>query len=192
MASSEPSITDHRSRLALTFDNLAGVLAKTGRKPEAEQDTPPCRRPTLGPDQRFPQLAPSLQQVGGGAERPGRASRGPRRPRGSPPASGAGHRQPCGRPWRSRRGTPTIARAAEPTPPSIETLIRSGEHADASKTVAEFVAIVPDSAPDPSAAARSSRGACRWRRPTRGSPPPVARTWPGATPTGRLSCCASR
>ncbi len=37
MASREPDIQDHRSKLALTLDNLAGVLAKTGRKSEAEQ-----------------------------------------------------------------------------------------------------------------------------------------------------------
>ena len=37
MVAREPAIQDHRSKLALTLDNLASVLAKTGSKPEAEQ-----------------------------------------------------------------------------------------------------------------------------------------------------------
>ena len=191
MVAREPAIQDHRSKLALTLDNLASVLAKTGSKPEAEQYLRSAVHLRSALTEYFPQgphhhnkLAEALEGL----------------------AQLVRDRGDLGETRRIHERTDATRRTALALAPGnseqrrwlaacqatfVETLIRSNEHADASKTVQEFVALVPDSATECYRGGAFLRGAYRWRRPTRVLTPTVARTSPGPTPTGPSSCFAS-
>ena len=73
----------------------------------------------------------------------------------------------------------------------IETLIRSGEHEGAAKTVAEFVALSPGSGPESLRAGLVPARCVPLAEADTHLAGSRRRTWPRPTPTGRLSCSAS-
>jgi tetratricopeptide (TPR) repeat protein len=148
MAASEPAIPDHRSKLALTYDNLAGVLAKTGRKPEAEQALRSAidLRSALtkyfsSSPHHFEKLAGALNGLAGLVADRGDLGEVRRLNEQAIASNRAALALAPGNAF-YRRG---LAGAHAHL---VETLIRSGEHAEAAKTVAEYLATVPDSPPD--------------------------------------------
>ncbi len=106
MVAREPAIQDHRSKLALTLDNLASVLAKTGSKPEAEQYLRSAVHLRSALTEYFPQGPHHHNKLAEALEGLAQLVRD----RGDLGETRRIHERrlpPGGRPWHSRRGTPS-------------------------------------------------------------------------------------
>jgi tetratricopeptide (TPR) repeat protein len=148
LASSEPSVLDHRSRLALTFNNLADVLDRTGRKPEAERTFRRAADLCSALTRDYPNLPRNFDKLTDAL---------------TGLADIATDRGDLGEARRLQEEALASTQAALALIPGdithrrwagdvhaalIETLIRMGEHTDATKVIAKLVALFPDLAPE--------------------------------------------
>ena len=148
LAAGDPSNLEYRSRVALSLDNLSAVLAKTGRNLEAEK----ALRRTVELRAALTKVFPDTQHH---FTKLGQAF--------SALAKLVTLRGDLGEARRLQEQEIASTRAALAVAPQnaellhyaqgacselIETLIRSGEHEGAAKTVAELVALSPGSGPE--------------------------------------------